>query len=112
MRNNFERPRAEEEVTKKESLVLERDWEDENLPESFEVVVYETTLKDITDEVAIFEDFNQGIGTEKIPGRVQRGDKFKIYMADSLDQGVPTNGIVKIKNVSTGEVSNTETWRD
>jgi hypothetical protein len=108
---NFEKPPVPENI-KKESVVLERDWEDENLPESFEVTVCETVLDSIQDEVVIFKEVNQGIGAHKIPGRVQIGDRFKIYMADPLDQGVPTDGIIKIKNISTGETSNTETWRE
>jgi len=41
---NFEKPPVPENI-KKESVVLERDWEDENLPESFEVTVCETGSK-------------------------------------------------------------------
>jgi hypothetical protein len=107
---NFEFPKQES--IKKETLMIERDWEDENLPESFEADVYETILEDVRDEVVIFKQLNQSIGIQKIPGNIRRGDKFKIYIADALDQGVPSDGIVKIKNISTGEVSNTETWKE
>jgi hypothetical protein len=107
---SFEFPKQEN--IKKETLTIERDWEDENLPESFEADVYETILEDVRDEVVIFKQLNQSIGIQKIPGNIRRGDKFKIYIADALDQGVPSDGIVKIKNISTGEVSNTETWKE
>ncbi len=108
---NFEKPPVPENI-KKESVILQRDWEDENLPESFEVSVYETTLDNITGEVVIFKELNQGVGIHKIPGRVHIGDRFKIYKADPLDKGVPTDGIIKIKNISTGETSNVATWRE
>lgn len=107
---SFEFPKQEN--IKKETLVIERDWEDENLPESFEADIYETILEDVRDEVAIFKQLNQGVGIQKIPGNLRRGDKFKIYMVDALDQGAPNDGIVKIKNISTGEVSNTATWEE
>jgi hypothetical protein len=53
---SFEFPKQEN--IKKETLTIERDWEDENLPENFEVDVYETTLEDIRDEVVIFKQLN------------------------------------------------------
>jgi len=110
MKMGFEFP--EQEQIKKETLMIEKDWEDTKLPESFEALVCETTLKSTNDDTAAFEGLNVAVGVQKIPGEVKMGAKFKIYrVVDLSTEGIPANGIVKIQNLSTGEISNTETWR-
>jgi len=97
------------------NVTMKKNWEDPLLPEEFEVNVWETTYKGAQQvegskgpSYLTFKGLSFSIPRKKMPNlsNLKIGDPIKVYKLNHDGVAYRGDGIIKVKNLRTGESFN------